>query len=100
MDISNISNEEIKICDICGDELKTNITTLQCNHSFHYDCIFTSYKYSKNMNCPYCRQYGGKLKKNIDICCAILKSGKNKGNKCTHKIKIGKYCGKHLNYEK
>ena len=35
-----------------------------------------------------------------ETCIAINKTGKNKGCRCKNKIKIGKYCGRHLNYEK
>lgn len=94
--------EEYNLCDICGDPLINDTTTLICNHVFHYECIKMAYKYSKNTECPYCRQNGGKLIKNspCKLCKAILKSGKNKGSVCNNKIKIGDYCGKHLNYKK
>lgn len=88
------------ICDICGDVLDTNLAKLSCGHIFHYECIKTAYKYAKKTECPYCRQNGGKLKKMEETCIAIIKTGKNKGCSCKNKIKIGKYCGKHLNYEK
>jgi len=88
------------ICDICSDVLDTNLVKLNCGHIFHYDCIKMAYKYAKKMECPYCRQNGGKINKLEDTCKAIIKTGKNKGCACKNKIKIGKYCGKHLNYEK
>lgn len=91
------------ICNICGDILETNIVKIKCGHIFHYECIKMSYKYSNYTECPYCRQNGGKLIDPINICCAIIKTGKNKGNQCSNKInkeKSNKYCGKHLNYEK
>tara|TARA_Y100000389_G_scaffold112727_1_gene109799 strand:- start:1087 stop:1455 length:369 start_codon:yes stop_codon:yes gene_type:complete len=99
---SNIetNNNEDNLCNICGDQLINNITKLSCGHIFHYSCIEMAYKYSKKLECPYCRQYGGKLKKPCELCKAILKSGKNKGKQCNNKIKLGDYCGKHLNYEK
>ena len=99
---SNIKtyNNEDNLCNICGDQLINNITKLSCGHIFHYSCIEMAYKYSKKLECPYCRQYGGKLKKQCELCKAILKSGKNKGKQCNNKIKLGDYCGKHLNYEK
>lgn len=89
-----------ELCLICGDTLENDLCKLTCGHMFHYKCIEMSYKYSKKCECPYCRQNGGKLKKIIQCCKAILKTGKNKGQKCSHKVKIGDYCGKHLNYEK
>ena len=94
------NNNEDNLCNICGDQLINNITKLSCGHIFHYSCIEMAYKYSKKLECPYCRQYGGKLKKPCELCKAILKSGKNKGTQCNNKIKLGDYCGKHLNYEK
>ena len=92
--------EDYNLCDICGDPLNNNIAKLSCNHIFHYECIKMAYKYSKNTECPYCRQNGGKLKKPCELCKAILKTGKNKGSQCNNKIKNGDYCGKHLNYKK
>ena len=78
------------------------LTKLKCGHCFHYSCIYLSYKYSNNKKCPYCRQDGGNLsflnmKKNIKLCQAIIKSGKNKGNICNCKIKNNDvlYCGRH-----
>jgi len=88
------------ICDICSDILDINLTKLKCGHIFHYDCVEMSYKYAKKSECPYCRQEGGKLKKNKEICIALNRTGKNKGCQCKNKIKIGKYCGRHLNHEK
>ena len=88
------------ICDICSDVLDTNLAKLNCGHIFHYECIKMSYKYSHKTECPYCRQNGGKLKNPCNICKAILKTGKNKGLQCNNKVKIGDYCGKHLNYKK
>ena len=91
---------ENETCNICGDILDTNLTKLKCGHIYHYECIKMSYKYAGKMECPYCRQDGGKLKKMVEMCSAIIKTGKNKGCQCKNKIKIGKYCGRHLNYEK
>ena len=88
------------LCNICSDVLDTDITTLKCGHVFHYNCIKMAYKYSRSTECPYCRQNGGKLKKPEELCCALIKTGKNKCQQCKNKIKVGKYCGKHLNYEK
>ena len=88
------------ICGICSDILDTNLAKLNCGHIYHYECIKMAYKSSAKAECPYCRQYGGKLKKMEETCIAINKTGKNKGCRCKNKIKIGKYCGRHLNYEK
>ncbi len=97
-------------CGICGDLLKNDendennkinknkqIVTLKCSHKFHFECIQMSYKFANNKQCPYCRKDGGPLEiKNL--CQAILKHGKNKGNYCNCKIKNNNsiYCGKHL----
>ena len=52
-------------CAICGVELKEKFChTLNCNHTFHYDCLLKSFsnnkKYrsvkEKHINCPYCRE--------------------------------------------
>lgn len=98
--MNNIIEDEENLCNICGDKLINNTTKLLCGHIFHFECIQTSYKYSKRLECPYCRQYGGKLKNPCELCKAILKTGKNKGQTCGNKIKTGDYCGKHLNYQK
>lgn len=85
-------------CNICSDPLEHNVIELKCKHKFHFNCIQLSYKYSGNF-CPYCRQAGGKIINPVNICSAILKSGKNKGCKCSFKIKNdSQYCGKHQNY--
>ena len=99
------------LCLICGDcidneyinvndpEMNMSKTKLKCGHCFHYSCIYLSYKYSCNKNCPYCRKEGGNLiiQKNIKLCKAIIKSGKNKGNICNCKVTKTDtiYCGRH-----
>jgi len=98
--MNNIIEDEENLCNICGDKLVNNITKLLCGHIYHFECIQIAYKYSKRAECPYCRQNGGKLKNPCELCKAILKTGKNKGQTCGNKIKIGDYCGKHLNYQK
>ena len=102
-------------CSICGEGLDKEYNhTLKCKHTFHYQCLFLSFKNLKNNNCPYCRNgdnylplvngikkgivgihvkypselydiNGGPIYNNIG-CDAILKRGINKGDKC------GKYC--------
>ena len=51
------------ICLVCMDELDDNYIKLDCNHKFHYDCIFQSYNMitNKRRECPYCRMDGGYL---------------------------------------
>ena len=56
-----------ELCMICGDILHNGndrIHKLKCNHEFHLDCIYNSYKFSfstKKRECPYCRKEGGYL---------------------------------------
>ena len=53
---------DTKICSICGDDLKNEYShTLDCNHTFHYNCLFLSFKSMKNLDCPYCRSKHNKL---------------------------------------
>lgn len=63
-------------CAICYEKLDDSAIKLKCGHTFHYNCIFNSYKMAtiKNKNniklfrkCPYCRNNGGflPLSKNI-----------------------------------
>ena len=101
-------------CDICGDLLNDKcVIKLNCNHSFHYECVMKSFQCEKKkMNsCPLCRQTHGLLPvvngltkvtrgihyidyKNIPQlnntpCCTILKSGKRKGEACNAKCMLG-----------
>lgn len=101
-------------CDICGDLLNDKcVIKLNCNHSFHYECVMKSFQCEKKkMNsCPLCRQTHGLLPvvngltkvtrgihyidyKNIPQlnntpCCTILKSGKRKGQACNAKCMLG-----------
>jgi hypothetical protein len=105
-----------EVCPICADDLTNKYThTLDCNHTFHYECLFYSFKKGKNLLCPLCRSNHNKLPivngikqpdlnihiknenyKNI-LCNSILKTGKNKGNLCNNKCMIGYYqCKRHL----
>jgi len=69
-----INNNEKYICNICTDEINSNVIGLRCNpikHIFCYDCIYDWYKeiktnkYSCNYQiktmCPICRKNGGLL---------------------------------------
>ena len=102
-------------CSICGDNLKKEYQIkLKCNHEFHYHCIFLTFKNTKTLDCPYCRCESNylpivnglkKIIGNIHYshdnedppnyekigCNAILKRGKNKGNKCGKNCKLGYY---------
>ena len=109
--------EEIPTCAICGDpEQDKYMVTLNCNHSFHYECIMKSFQYSYKKDrcnkCPLCRQVHGLLpivnglsrlikgihfsnldngipKVNNTKCVEILQSGKRKGEECNCKCMIG-----------
>lgn len=99
-------------CSICGECLEDEFKhALKCYHTFHYNCLFLSFKNLKNNNCPYCRGQNNLLPlvngirkviptihelNDIDDfnyeskpCNAILKRGKNKGNECGKFCKLG-----------
>lgn len=101
-------------CDICGDLLNDRcVIKLNCNHSFHYECVMKSFHCEKKkMNsCPLCRQSHGLLpvvngltkvtrgihyidykdipELNNTPCCTLLKSGKRKGEPCNAKCMLG-----------
>ena len=43
-------------CSICGEGLNESYKqTLNCGHTFHYECLMLSFKTMKNTSCPYCR---------------------------------------------
>tara|TARA_Y100001970_G_C14159045_1_gene817393 strand:- start:598 stop:1062 length:465 start_codon:yes stop_codon:yes gene_type:complete len=64
-DKMNMVEKPETICNICLNTIDTkdNITTLKCNHSFCYECIFETYLFSigNTRVCPYCRKNGGYL---------------------------------------
>ena len=108
------------LCDICGDtKCSKFIQKLDCGHEFHYECILTTFRLDKYNTCPICRQvqdtlpivnglkkiyygihyYDEKPLLNNTLCNHILKSGKNKGNKCNKNCKLGyNVCGTHLKF--
>jgi hypothetical protein len=111
------------LCSICYDPIKEDdeISTLSCNHRYHYQCIYLIYKSMppNKRQCPYCRADGGYLKllpgkkplkgihaeyyiDNYEIqyipgkCKYILKRGKNSGSQCSFNIKNSSgYCTRH-----
>ena len=109
--------ESTENCSICGDDLKKMYChKLDCNHIYHYECLFKSFKFSKNNHCPYCRSDKNLLPlvngikiidknihnlENINTyenikCNTILKTGKNKGNNCGKFCKLGYFtCQRH-----
>ena len=115
--MNNEQGEKL-FCSICGEDNDEVFHTLDCNHSFHYQCLFLSFKNMKNNNCPYCRSNKNLLpvisgvKKlcpeihkindedmytyEIKKCEHVLTRGKNKGNTCSKNCKLGyKYCSMH-----
>lgn len=105
-------------CSICGENLKDQFShTLECGHTFHYNCLCNSFKCLRLNNCPYCRRKNNYLPiingtkkiwvgvhlinyddfdiedvKNINTnvkCNHILTRGKNKGCECGKKCKLG-----------
>lgn len=108
---------EVEICSICGDDINGEYPhTLACNHTFHYQCLFLSFKNLKNLDCPYCRSKNNKLPlvngiRNINVnihdtdnidtfvdhkCQMILSRGKNKGSICGKGCSLGyDYCKIH-----
>ena len=110
---------EKKLCSICGEENADYFHTLNCGHSFHYECLLQSFKIMKNNHCPYCRSEKNLLpivngvKKLIigihdiqseDIenykvqkCQQVLTRGKNKGKQCSRNCKLGyDFCVKEI----
>ena len=53
-----MESEEDEICVICLSSLKSgeNIYKLECNHSFHTDCIINWFRKSHG-KCPCCMDY-------------------------------------------
>ena len=105
-----------EICLVCYSQKIDDKITLDCKHSFCYECILKSYKGKKNnfssiksnRLCPYCRKQNGylplreniepikgihvnfltKIDKIYNKCCATIKSGPNKGLNCTNNSKL------------
>ena len=112
---------DLDLCSICGDDYNKDIKhTLQCNHSFHYQCLFLTFKNMKINECPYCRGSDNllplingikKVCPNIHNitelnmisdyksipCQPVLKKGKNKGNECNCHCRLGyDFCTRHI----
>ena len=107
-------------CIICGENLNEKYSLnleCACKSIYHYECIFNTLKNDKYRKCPYCSTYDIKLPlvnglkvvdkyihkidNNIEyenmMCQTILKSGKNKGNKCEKNCKLGyDVCQRHF----
>lgn len=95
-------------CSICGEDDEFTIKhTLQCGHTFHYHCLFQTFKNMKTNQCPYCRSGNNLLplvnaikKPLIGVhmidnnyentkCCAIIQRGPNKGKPCGKNCHLG-----------
>ena len=110
-------------CIICGEDINCKYSlslNCDCKSKYHYECIFTTLKNDKFNKCPYCAKpfqmlplVNGvkRIEPKVHIidennvfesvkCQAILKSGKNKGNKCGKNCKLGyETCQRHfINY--
>ena len=106
------------LCPICYESLSKKYKhTLNCNHTFHYECLYNSFKHDWLNMCPYCRSEDNYLPivngikktklyihktddiknyKNI-LCDHIISRGKNKGNNCNKNCVLGEYkCSSHL----
>ena len=107
-------------CAICGisDPYMFNYT-LDCNHTFHYQCLLETFKHMKTHSCPLCRNTGNKLPRVNGLrkiiphihesscdeyvsqpCQSIIQRGKNKGNTCGKHCQLGfNFCKTHLKRE-
>ena len=111
--------DDTLLCGICNEKIDISYKhKLKCNHEFHYECLYNSFKYDWIKCCPYCRSENNvlplvngikKINKNIhDLtlskeyknipCDSILKTGKNKGNPCNKNCELGYFkCKRHKN---
>ena len=109
----------METCAICGDDINTEFChTLRCNHTFHYQCLFQTFKSSKLCKCPYCGKEDklplvNGVKQIVPWihkpdpsfenkpCCAIIQKGVNKGLVCNKKCELGYgYCKMHNKVQK
>jgi len=117
-------------CGVCYMNLNHKKVQLKCSHEFHYECL-NKKKYNKfecpycrqtqslaslkklckalNTNGKICGKAcfysSGLCSKHYDYqekkCCAIYKSGKNKGNQCEKSVlnQESDYCKRHQNFK-
>ena len=89
--VEDLRKQKGNVCLICQFPIKEkkNELKLSCGHFYHNSCLK-----SKNyvLICPYCNKAtiknGNKVTTNNDICKAILKTGKRKGQIC-NRLKCG-----------
>ena len=111
--------ETTETCSICGEDDDFSIKhTMSCGHTFHYHCLFQTFKNMRTNRCPYCRSGNHFLPlvngvKKIEPyihkvdqsfvnykCQAIISRGPNKGKMCGKHCHIGyNYCKTHLKQE-
>ena len=106
-------------CIICGEDIKNKFSIklgCYCKSEYHYECIMNTLRCDKYNKCPLCSfpyltlpLVNGlkkldpkvhKLEENYEyenlMCQTILKTGKNKGNKCNKNCKLGYFtCQRH-----
>ena len=99
-------------CIICGEDLKKNYSIkleCHCKSEYHYECIMNTLRGEKYNKCPLCsfpyiklplvnglkkldpkvhKIDGNTIYENL-MCQTVLKTGKNKGNKCDKHCKLG-----------
>jgi len=112
------NHTEEEDCAICGLALKEKYChQLNCNHTFHYECLMKTFLLNKNdiiKLCPYCRGgcgcqplplvnglrkinysihsviHAGEIHGYVNVPCkTILKKGKRKGEECGKNCKLG-----------
>lgn len=53
--------KETKECPVCYECLDSSQITLNCSHTFHYECIKKTFMKNNNRLCPFCREKSGYL---------------------------------------
>lgn len=109
------SLDDFQECPVCFEYMiempdeqkeKTEISTLLCNHSFHYVCITKwANLHARNPSCPLCRAPVGFKPRELDkYCVAILKTGKRKNQRCEFKYALNnnnccrRHCKEYLKF--
>ena len=87
-DLKSVSKEELK--DAC-EELGLSKTGNKPDLFDRLEKHFSSSSSSSSVDVP----KGGEPVSRYELCAGIFKSGKNKGESCTHPAKFGTFCGIH-----